>query len=128
MIQAISMDMDDMKEILDALPEELRKKIMEQIKPDSGIGIVEQFVKQYEDDNMMDHILAHTISNLMRKIIEVSQGISKDRKKEGKRRVSAIELGMIVIECLKDEAKNIQTALDDHKKECKKGDDCEAKH
>jgi Mg/Co/Ni transporter MgtE len=127
MIQAIEMSREDMHKILEALPKDLRKKIMEQIKPDSGISIVEQFVEQYEDDNMMDHILAHTVSNLIRKITEVAKGVSKDRKKEGKRRLSAIELSMIVIECLKDEAKIIQNALDHREKECGKGDDCGAK-
>lgn len=128
MIQAVEMSKEDMDKIMEALPKDLRKKILDQIKPDSGIGIVEQFVEQYEDDNMMDHILAHTVSNLIRKITEVAQGVSKDRKKEGKRRVSTIELGMIVIECLKDEAKSIQKALDHHEKECDSGDDCGAKH
>ena len=128
MIQAVEMNREDMEKILDALPKDLRKKILDQIKPDSGISIVEQFVEQYDDDNMLDHILAHTTSNVIRKITEVAQGVSKDRKKEGKGRINTLELGMIVIECLKDEAKNIQKALDHHEKDCKRGDDCGAKH
>jgi DNA-binding transcriptional ArsR family regulator len=128
MIQAISMGMDDMKEILDALPEELRNKIMEQLKPDSGIGRIQEFVEQYEDNDIRDHIIAHTVSNLIRKIGGVSTEMMKERKKEGKKRVNTIEMGQIVIECLKDEAKNIQEALDSHNKDCKRGDDCGAKH
>jgi hypothetical protein len=127
MIQAISMGMDDMKEILDALPEELRKKIMEQIKPDSGIGRIQEFVEEYEDDDMRDHIIAHTVSNLIKKIGSVSTSAIKDWKKKGKR-FSTIDMGLVVIECLKDEAKGIQSALDHYEKECKKGDDCGAKH
>lgn len=127
MIQAISMGMEDMKEILDALPEELRKKIMEQIKPDSGIGRIEQFVEEYEDDDMRDHIIAHTISNLIKKIGSVSTSAIKDWKRKGKK-FSTIDMGLVVIECLKDEAKGIQSALDHHEKDCKRGDDCGAKH
>jgi len=128
MIQAISMGMDDMKEILDALPEELRNKIMEQLKPDSGIGRIQEFVEQYEDDDIRDHIIAHIVSKLIRKIGGVSTEMMKEKKKDGKKRINTLEMGQIVIECLKDEAKNIQNALDSHLKDCKKGDDCGAKH
>lgn len=127
MIQAISMGMDDMKEILDALPEELRNKIMEQLKPDSGIGRIKEFVDQYDDDDMRDHIIAHTLANLIGKIGSVATSAMKDWRKKGKR-FSTIDMGLVVIECLKDEAKGIQNALDHHEKECKKGDDCGAKH
>lgn len=127
MTQAVSIDGEDMKKILDALPEALRDKILEQIKPDSGIGRVKEFLEEYDDDDMRDHIIAHTISNLISKIGAVSTSCMKDWKKKGKK-FTTIDMGMVVIETLKDEAKNIQNALDKHEEECKKGDDCGAKH
>lgn len=124
MIQAISMSMDDMKEILDALPEELRNKIMEQLKPDSGIGRIQEFVEQYEDNEIRDHIIAHTVSSLIRKI----GGVFTEMMKDGKKRISRLEMGQIVIECLKDESEDIQEAIDSHLKDCKRGESCGAKH
>lgn len=127
MIQAISMDMDDMKEILAALPDELKEKIMKQLKPDSGFEYIKNFIEKYDDDDMIDHIIAHTVSNLISKIGMVATECRKEGRKRGKK-FSRIDMGMTVIECLKDEAKNIQNALDHHNKECKRGDDCGAKH
>ncbi len=127
-MKAIEMTPQELKELLKHMPEHLKAKLFELVKPDSGIDIVKEFVEKYEDDDMLDHILAHTASNLIRKISTVARELTKDRKKEGKKRISTIDLGKVVIECLKDEAKNIQKALDHHEEDCTKGDDCGAKH
>lgn len=128
MIRAVKIKGSDMKEILEALPEELRNKIMSAIKPDSGIDDIKEFVENYEDDNMLYHVVAHTLSNLLKKITTIACDMQKDRKKQKKPGVNTIELAMLCIECLKDEAKNIQKALDKHDEECDRGDDCGAKH
>lgn len=127
MIQAISMNMDDMKEILDALPDELKEKIMKQLKPDSGLEYIKNFIEKYDDDDMIDHIIAHTIANLISKIGNAATKCRKEWCSKGDH-FSAIDMGMTVIECLKDEAKNIQNALDKHEQECERGDDRGAKH
>src|SRR5690606_22067115 len=126
-MRAIEMTGEELSEILDHLPLELKKKIAQMIKPDSGIRHVKSFLEQYEDDDMIDHIIAHTISNLIGKIGSVATSTRKDWKKSGKK-FTTLDMGLVVIECLKDEAKNIEEAFEKHEKDCKQGKDCGVKH
>ncbi len=129
MIRSIELNKEDMDEIMENLPPHIQKKLAEIIKPDSGISIVQQFVENYEDDNVMDHILSHTISNLIRKISSAANQMAKENKtKVGKRGLTTMELGIITIECLRHEANTIESAFSDHDKTCTKGDKCGAKH
>jgi hypothetical protein len=118
MIQGISISVDDMKEILDALPEEMRKNVVDKIKPYSVIGRIQEFFEQYADDDIRDHIIAITFSNLIGKIFSVSTEMIKERKAEGKGRINTIDMGQIVIKCLNDEAKHIQSVLDSQTEDC----------
>jgi hypothetical protein len=132
-MRAIEMGKEDLLEILGSLPPRLKEKFEDLInhivKPESAIKIVEKFVEQYEDDDMCDYILAHTTSNLIVKITDTIKHIIKDKKKEGKKEaINTIEMGIIVIECLKKEAESIREALDRHENTCEKGDDCGAKN
>jgi methylase of polypeptide subunit release factors len=78
---------------------------------------------------MLDHILSHTISNLIRKISGTASDMAKkNQKKDGRHGLTTVELGIIVIECLKNEAENIEEAFEHHEKKCTRGDDCGAKH
>lgn len=111
------------KEVLEALikimPKSLKKKILELVKPDSGIEIVKQFVDQYEDDNMMDHMLAHLTSNLIRKITSVSIELSKDRKNtEGNGDLNSVDIARIAADCLKDELEGVSKALALYREKC----------
>jgi hypothetical protein len=126
-MKAIEMTRDELKELLKHLPEHLKDKLFHMVKPDSGIEVVKKFVDDYEDDDMRDHIMAHAVSNLIRGIYKVSRAVVKDRKKEGKKGLNTIEMGYLVIECLKKEAENIKQALDDHEQDCENKHDCGAK-
>lgn len=131
MIKEIEMNREDMEEILKNLPKHLRQKLEELIdsKPDSGIDIIRQFVEKYEDDDMFDHIMAHTMSNIFRRCADTVNHIIKDKKKEGKKgRISTIEMGIITIEVLRKEATNIEEAIEHHEEKCDRHDDCGAKH
>lgn len=129
MIKAIELNKEDMEEIMEHLPPHIRKKLIEMVKPDSGIDILRQFVEQYEDDNMLDHILTHTLANLTKKITGCATDMAKENKKKmGKQGLTTVELGHVVIECLRHEAKTIEEAFESHDKTCTQGDKCGAKH
>jgi Mg/Co/Ni transporter MgtE len=128
-MKAIEMTRDELKELLKHLPEHLKDKLFHMVKPDSGIELLKEFVEKYEDEDMFDHIVAHTLSNLFKKMNNAVREVTKDKKNRGKKgRISTLEMASITIECLKNEAENIKDALEHHETECKKGDDCGAKH
>lgn len=127
-MRAIEMNSDDISEILKHLPKELKEKLAAIIRPDSGLDDLKEFIEQYEDDNMLDHILCHTMTNLLKKISRVAHGLDKERKAKKEGRLTTIDCGLVVIGCLLDEAKMIQEAIDSHNKDCDKGEKCGAKH
>jgi hypothetical protein len=131
-IKAIEMNREDMEEILKHMPEHLKAKIEDLIKefrPDSGIEYLREFVEKYEDDDMFDHIVSHTMSNIFRRTRDAVNHILKAKKREKQDpRINTVEMGIITIEVLRKEAENIEEALDTHEKKCDRGDKCGAKH
>lgn len=127
MINSIEMSKEEMDVFMKALPKDLRDQIMAKIKPSSGIEIIREFVEKYEDHDMSDHIIAHTASNLIRKITTIAYNLSKDKRKKGDGRISTIEMGFIVSETLKAEAQHILDAISEHQEECKTKE-CGASH
>lgn len=129
MIKTLELNAEDMNELMEHLPDNLKKKLAELIRPDSGIGVVKQFIDEFEDENMLDHIVSHTISNLIRKITGAASSMAKENKKKmGRKGLTTMELGIIVIECLKNEASTIEDAFESHDKKCDRGDKCGVNH
>lgn len=128
MIKHIEVSSEEMEEIISRMPENLKEKLLSLIRPDSGIDVLKSFVDQYEDHNMLDHILAHTASTLIKRITTIAGALHRDKKKKFGESLTTIDVTMIVIEALKEEAKQIKKAVDDHEKNCPNGDNCGATH
>lgn len=129
MLKTIEVSREDMEEIINNLPDHLKDKLLEMVKPDSGIEYLRAFVEKYDDEDMFDHIVAHTLSNIFRRTADAVKHIIKDKKKAGEKdRINTVEMGLIVIEVLRKEAQNIEDALDEHEEKCDRGDKCDAKH
>lgn len=122
MIRAIEMSRDDMEEIINNIPDHLKEKlksiIQEATQPDTGIGVVKQFVDQYDDDNVLDGILSFTCASIIKSITTIGMKLSKKHQKRGKSGLTGSEMGQVVISCLRNEADNIEKALVKHDEEC----------
>lgn len=129
MIKSIEMTKEDMEEILKHVPDHIKEKLFDAMNPDYGISLVKHFVEQYDDDDLLDNIIAHTISSLIRRMVSGAKSHIEDRRNSGKKaRISTIDMAYISMECLKKEADNIREALGDHEEKCDKGKECGAKH
>lgn len=121
MIKAVSMDKDEFQDILNKLPKHLKEKIesgIKELKPDAGIEIIAEFLEYYEDDDPVDHMVGYTVSNFIKKVHFVADESVKAAKAKGKPGISTAYMANIIMECLRDEARQIEKAATDHKKEC----------
>ncbi len=115
MMKSIEMTNEDMQEIFANIPEHLKEKLKAKIKPDSGIHTIKNFVEQYDDDHMLDHVMASTISNLFCRVLSgfrtTQEGSTHD--------IRAAQIGYIILESLKTEAVALQDSLELFEKEDK---------
>ena len=119
MIKSIEINQEDMEKILDALPLHIQNKIKDQIesqKPDSGIRIIKQFVEQYEDDQMVDHMLACAASGIIVRTITSLSILQKNKKTL---KLSPHELSCIIIDCMKKLANILEEAVKEQEKDRK---------
>lgn len=123
MISAIELDREEVEAIMSHLPQSLREKLQTIIHEsicDKGINTMKHFIAQYEDDDPMDHIVSFTCATIIGRIYEAAKQLMIVNKKEGKKGINGHDMGRIVSQQLKEEAKRIEAALREHEHDCSK--------
>jgi hypothetical protein len=120
----IKLNGDDVKEIMDALPKDLRGKLVDLMKghvSERQIERVRRFCAQFEEGDDVDGIIAMTCASL---IDQIGNSLTEQMDRNGKNGIHSMcgaDAGKIVAQILREEADDIMKAVKKHGSE----DPCE---
>jgi len=123
-MRAVELDREDIEEIMNALPKELRSKLVQMMThsfSERSIERLKRFCAQYEEDCQIDGIIANTCGVLIDKIGSSLNHALDEKKKRGKC-FNGLDAGRMVAQLLRDEAElieeSIKKGLDRERSEC----------
>lgn len=116
MVKVVELDGEDLKRILDKLPEELGELFAMFLKKSvesDAIDCLKKFTAQYEDDCQIDVMAAQAGWDVIRSVIKaVSNRIAKS-KKDGEKGLCGLEAGRLTAAAIRSVADKVEKAVDE---------------
>lgn len=116
MVKAVELNSEDLKSILDELPEELIElfaRFLKKSVESDAIDCLKKFVAQYEDDYQIDVMAAQAGWDVIRGVIKaVSTRIEKS-KKDGEKGLCGLEAGRITAAAIRKVADKVEKAVEE---------------
>ncbi len=114
---SIELSREETDEIFDNLPKHIKDKIIKRARaahedvPDSGIEILREFVKQYDENDSIERVMSFLCTCVLTRMIDGLCEARKQAEKSGERGISGEKVGRIALKSLEDEAAKIRRAF-----------------
>lgn len=108
----ISLDKEDFLKIIKALPEDLKEKLTKAATKgfDNKISIIKKFIQEFEDDDMVDVLVANTIGIIIQEFFSSFRAAAILAHDKGVSEISGEEISKMLIASLCKVTSSIQNS------------------